>query len=148
MYTLKHWNGAMTTFLKECFRNLFWTYSFFFFFIFFLLYLIFDVISDIILMGYIQCRRGRIHRTWHPLFPALCKLGIICLVSIYLSDQHALILLVFLAGIQGQECCCSACQKSWKGWFQSYCSYSWYPKVGPPGGWHQEQVQISNKNLP
>jgi hypothetical protein len=30
-------------------------------------------LSDTVIMGYFKCRGGRLHRTWNPFLPALCK---------------------------------------------------------------------------
>ena len=51
------------------------------------------------------------------------------------------------SGIQGQECSCPAREKSWKGWFQGNCSYSWYSKARSQRSWHQEQVALFRGNI-
>lgn len=111
------------------------------------------ILSDFVLMGYFKCWRGGFNRTWHSLFPAICELEktlfqfhsllltriLGAIVCFFLHDKFSTGYV--LLGVQGQECGCSTCEKSWKGWIQSYSPYCWYPKTGTQRGWYQEQVK-------
>lgn len=112
----------------------------------------FLLISDLVLMGYFECWRGGLNRTRNPIFPVICKLEMPSFSSFYQSFKSSVLdfLLVFticspffiFSGVQGQARCCSACEKSWKGWIQSNCPHCWYPKARSQRSWHQEQVQL------
>lgn len=102
------------------------------------------VLSDFVLVGHFKCWRGCFNRTWHSLFPAICKLENFhsvpfhCLFGFLAPYLFYFMICSFSLGVQGQECGCSACEKSWKGWIQSHCPHSWYPKTRTQRSWYQE----------
>ena len=114
-------------------------------------------VIDTVLVGYFQCRRGCVNRTWHSFFPTLCEFNFISqlfLIWVYEAQNiyspliwcvinHMSVGCAFRSGLQRQEYGCTACQKSWESWFQGNSPYCGHSTAWAQGGWYQEPVSAN-----